>query len=140
LLASVGAAAVVAYHWADRLFRNNLAANYEFKRVHVSNGRVLSVSPIEPGKESGKNTEDLPHLKICFSIDSFSDIPRNLREEYETAEKVRIVKEGPRCIIPHQKLRDTDLKPGDPIEVDYLLYGKGVAIPSRIVVQGQDLD
>ena len=84
-----------------------MAANYEFKRVHVSNGRVLSVSPIEPGKESGQNTGDYPHLKICFSIDSFSDIPRDLQEEYETAEKVRTAKEGPgvssrikRCATP----------------------------------------
>jgi hypothetical protein len=117
-----------------------MAANYEFKREHVSSGKVLSVSPIEPGKESGKNTGDFPHLKICFSIDSFTDIPRDLQEEYETAEKIRFAKEGPQCIIPHQALRHTDLKPGDPVEVDYLLYGRGVAIPSRIVVYGQDLE
>lgn len=140
LLASVGYAAVAAYQWADRLFRDQMAANYEFKREHVSSAKVLSVSPIEPGKASGQNVEDFPHFKICFSIDSFTDIPRDLQKEYETAEKIRRAKDGPMCIVPHQALRDTDLKPGEPIEVYYLLYGRGIALPTRIVVEGQELD
>jgi hypothetical protein len=132
--------AVAAYHWADRIFRDRRAANYEFKRAHISSGRILSVLQIEPGKDSEQNTKGFPHFKICFSIDSFKDIPRDLQEEYETAEKIRTIQEGPMCIVPHQALRDIDLKPGEPIEVYYLLYGRGVALPTRIVVHGQELD
>ena len=139
LLATVGVA-VVAYHWVDRLFRDRMAANYEFKRAHVSSGRVLSVSPIQQGKESGQNAGDFPHFKVCFSIDSFADIPRDLQEEYETAERLRTAKDGPRCIVPHEALHHSNLKPGDPIEVDYLLYGGGTITVSRIVVYGQELE
>lgn len=140
LLVSIGCAAVAAYHWADRLLRDRMAANYAFKRVHVSSGKVLSVSPSQQGNESGLDAGNFPHFKICFSIDSFADIPRDLQDEYDTAERVRIAKEGPRCIIPHEALRHSDLKSGDPIEVNYLLYGRGVITVSRLVVYGQDLD
>jgi hypothetical protein len=100
---------------------------------------VLSVSPMPQGNEGGPNAGDYPHLKICFSIDSFADIPRDLQEEYARAERLRTAKEGPRCIITHQALHHSDLKPGDPIEVDFLLYGGGVITVSRIVAYGQDL-
>ena len=140
LLASVGGAAVAAYHWVDKLFRDRMAANYEFKRMHVSTGRVLSVSPIEIGNESGQNKEDFGHFKICFTIDSFMDAPRDLQEEYEAAEKARTAQDGPRCIIPHEALRHTDLKPGDPMEVNYLLNGRGAVSVYRLVIYGQELD
>lgn len=138
LLALVGVA-IVVYRRADRKFHDRMAESYEFKRTHVSSGTVLSITPVQVGKEPERDVDNFPHFKICFSIDSFKDVPRDLQEQYQTAEKLRTAREGPRCMVPREVLRHRDLKPGDAIEVDYLLYGSGIITISRIVVRGQDL-
>ncbi len=139
ILLAIVVLAIVVSRRADRRFHDRMAQSYEFKRTHISGGTVLSFTPVQVAKGSGRDGENFPHFKICFSIDSFEDIPRDLQAQYQTAEKLRTAKEGPRCMVPHEELRHGDLKPGDTIEVDYLLYGSGVITVSRIVVYGQDL-
>jgi hypothetical protein len=42
-----GIAVVFAYRLADGIFRARMAENYESKRIHVSSGKVLTVSATE---------------------------------------------------------------------------------------------
>lgn len=138
LLASA-VAAVAVYRWADGMFRARMHENYEFKRMHVSSGEVISISKVKLGQQGKDSGEDLPNYKICFSIDSFSDIPSDLQEEYAAAEKARTIKEGPQCIVSRQTSLPSNLKPGDALEVNYLLYGRGVITVERLVVAGKDI-
>jgi hypothetical protein len=140
LLLASAFATVAAYRWADGMFRARMHENYEFKRMHVSSGRVVSVSKVKLGQQGEGSGEDSPHYKICFSIDSFSDIPSDLQEEYAAAERARTIKEGPHCIISRQTSLPSNLKPGDALEVNYLLYGSGVITVERLVVAGKDID
>jgi len=135
-----GIAVVFAYRLADGIFRARMAENYESKRIHVSSGKVLTVSATESEVPKGGTAEGPPRYKICFSIDSFSDIPNDLREEYSTAEKARILKNAPECIITTQASLPSNLKEGEAIDVYFLLYGQGVITVERLVVSGQDIN
>lgn len=138
LLAGAGVA-VVAYGWADRMFRTSMAENIEFKRMHHAPGKVLSFSIMKPAQQVHGIGEGSPQYKICFSINSFSDIPSGLQEEYAAAERARSLKDGPQCIISRHTSLPANMKPGDALEVDYLLYGKGVITVERLVASGQDI-
>jgi hypothetical protein len=63
-----------------------------------------------------------------------------LREEYSTAEKARILKNAPECIITTQASLPSNLKEGEAIDVYFLLYGQGVITVERLVVSGQDIN
>jgi hypothetical protein len=139
LLATAGAA-LVAYRWVDGVFRVRMTDNYEFKRMHTSRGEVISISPMQAEQQAKGGAPGPPHYKICFSIDSFSDIPLDLQAEYAAAESARNIKEGPQCITSRNASLPASLKPGDTLEVDYLLYGRGIITVERLVASGQDID
>jgi len=139
VLAGVGTSGMI-YRWADKVFRNQMAANYQFKRAHVSVGKVLSVSMVQPKQGVTNSSDDQPKYKICFKIDSFADVPPELRSEYEAAERSRERAEGPPCVIARQTQLPTKIRSGQAVQVVYLLYGKGVITVERLVVDGQELE
>jgi hypothetical protein len=129
----------MAYRWVDGLFRAQMVAYYQFKRAHVSGGKILSVSMVQPNQQATNRSDDSRRYKICFSIDSFSDIPQDLQSEYETAERSRERTEGQPCGITRQTQLPAYIKPGEDIEVVYLLYGRGIITFERLVVDGQEV-
>lgn len=128
----------VVYHFADQAFRRSMHANYEFKRMHVAPGTIVNftdssqIAQRTGGKVLGEYT-------VCFSIDSFSDVPSDLQAEYADAERARVAKQGPECITAHDQSGQIRTVPGDSIEVYYLLYGNGKITVEGVVVHGQEL-
>lgn len=122
--------AILASRALDRVFKESMASSIELKRAHSSNGKIVSISSLQQGHAQSK---------ICFSIDSFSDVRADYRNEYEVAERAKIAKQGPECIVNQNTPLPANLKAGDPIEVVYLLYGRGDISIARIVVSGQDV-
>jgi hypothetical protein len=122
------------YFWLDRKVRRDMAFNYEFKRMHVAPGTLRSIS-------GGASTSSSAHAPtVCFTIDSFSDIPHDLQAEYAAAERSRTAKDGPRCIqVSDQRSSSIAGMPGESIQVYYLLYGHGVIDVESVAVRGQEL-
>jgi hypothetical protein len=137
LIVVCGSAALIGgYLWIDRKFHNVMTTNYEFKRVHMAPGTLKSVSAADiqtPVEGDGTRT-----YTVCFTIDSFSDVPRDLQSEYEQAERTRTAKDGPRCIRVSNQ-RSIDGTPKEPIQVYYLLYGQGTITVERLVIGGKEL-
>jgi hypothetical protein len=128
------AATIVVLDVADRTFTRSMAASYEFKRAHTAPGTVIR---FEVPSQSAEQTTSV--FTLCFSIDSFSDVPRDLQAEYADAERARVAKEGPRCIAAHDPSGQLKVATGDPIEVVYLLENGGVIDVPRVVIHGKEL-
>ena len=125
------------YFWIERAFRDSTKSNYEFKRLHVAAGTLKSVSMMDiktPDKGDSTRT-----YTVCFTINSFSDVPRDLQSEYEVAERRRATNDGPRCIRVSNQ-RSIDGTPQEAILVYYLIYGQGVITVQRLLIRGQELD
>ena len=131
-------ATVVLYHLADWAFRRAMAASSEFKRMHVAPGTIINFSGSSQGAQRRGGTDPEVYT-VCFSIDSFSDVPSDLQAEFANAERARVAKNGPECITAYDPTGQIRAVPGDSIEVYYLLYGNGVITVERVVVHGQEL-
>jgi hypothetical protein len=115
-----------------------MAASYEFKRSHTAPGTVTSFQVLrKTPNDAGAQTSGVS--TVCFTIDSFSDLPNDLQAEYADAERARVAKEGPRCITARDPTGQIQVAPGDPIKIDYLLANSGVIEVSRVVVHGHEL-
>ena len=125
------------YFWIDGRFRESMASSYEFKRMHVAPGTLKSISAAD-NKTLAESNGPREHT-LCFSIDSFSDVPLDLQSEYEEVERTRTAKEGPRCIRARNQ-SSIDGTPGQAIQVYYLLYGQGAITVERLVIRGQELN
>jgi hypothetical protein len=137
VVGGVSAALIGGYFWIDRTFRESMASSYEFKRMHVAPGTLTSISGAD--NKTLAETNSPREYTVCFSIDSFSDVPRDLQSEYEEVERRRTAKDGPRCIRERSQA-SIDGTPGQSIQVYYLLYGKGAITVERLVIRGQELN
>jgi hypothetical protein len=135
LTASIGC--YFGYFWIDRRFRESMASSYEVKRMHVAPGTLKSISGAD-NKKIAKSDSPREYT-VCFSIDSFSDVPRDLQSEYEEVERTRTSKDGPRCIRERNQ-SSIDGTPGQAIQICYLLYGQGAITVERLVIRGQELN
>ena len=128
-LVCVLAVLIGGYFWLDRKFHEAVASNYEFKRMHVAPGALKSISEGAAASPT-----------MCFTIDSFSDIPHDLQAQYAEAERSRTAKDGPRCIRVSGQRSPIAGMPGEAIQVYYLLYGHGVITVERVAIRGQELN
>jgi len=137
VVGGVLAALIGSYFWIDRKFRESMASSVEFKRMHVAPGTLTSISGAD--NKTLADTNKPREYTVCFSIDSFSDLSRDLHSEYEEVKRTRTAKDGPRCIRARYQ-SSIDGTPGQRIQVYYLLYGKGAITVERLVIQGQELN
>jgi hypothetical protein len=131
------AALIGGYLWIDRRFRESMASSYEFKRMHVAPGTLKSISGAD--NQTPAETNSPREYTVCFSINSFSDVPRDLQSEYEEVERTRLAKDGPRC-IQERNQGSIDGTVGEAIQVYYLIYGQGAITVERLLIRGQDLN
>lgn len=114
-----------------------MTANYEFKRGHVAPGTLKSISAAEIN--TTVEDDNSRTYTVCFTIDSFPDVPRDLQSEYAQAERERMAKDGPRCIRARSQ-RPIDGRPEEAIRVYYLIYGHGAITVERLTIQGGELN
>ena len=107
-LVCVLAVLIGGYFWLDWKFRGATASNYEFKRMHVAPGALKSISEGAAASPT-----------MCFTIDSFSDIPHDLQAQYAEAERSRTARDGPRCIQVSGQRSSIAGMPGEAIQVYY---------------------
>jgi len=132
------AATVVMLNLAGRAFKRSMAASYEFKRGHIAPGTVTSFQVLRKStNDAGAQTTGVS--TVCFTIDSFSDVPNDLQTEYADAERARMAKEGPMCITARGPIGQIQMAPGNPIKIEYLLENSGVIDVSTVVIHGQEL-
>jgi len=132
----VSAVLIGGYFWIDRNFHNVTTANYEFKRMHVAPGTLKSVSAVDTKTPVGDSVRT---YTVCFTIDSFSDVPRDLQSEYAQAERTRIANDGPRCLRVRNQ-RSIEGTPEEAVQVYYLLYGHGAITVERLRIRSQELN
>ena len=99
-------------------------------------GTIVSVEE----RAHDEQSEDLlPGPRVCYTIDSFAEIPASERAEYETAERTRMAEHGPRC---HDTAVDPSaghFKVGDHADVYFKLGDSGQISVVRISTHGIDL-
>ena len=137
VVGGVLAALICGYLWIDRRFRESMASSNEFKRLLFAPGTLKSVSGAD--NRTPAETNSPREYAVCFSINSFSDVPRDMQSEYEEVERTRMAKEGPRCIRERNQ-SSIDGTPGEAIQVYYFIYGQGTITVERLVIRGQDLN
>ena len=130
-------ALIGGYFLIDCRFREATASSYEFKRMHVARGTLKSISGADSKTPAGTDTRR--EYTVCFSVDSFSDVPSDLQSEYSGAERAHTAKDGPRCIRGSNQ-NSIGGTPGEAIQVYYLLYGQGEITVERLVIRGQELN
>lgn len=87
-----------------------------------------------------EQSEDLlPGPRVCFSIDSFAEIPSTERAACESAERARLAKQGPRCRDTAVDPSAVHLKAGDPLDIYFRLEDRGQISVARISTHGVDL-
>ena len=114
-----------------------MASSYEFKRMHVAAGTLKSISRAD--NQTPPETDSPREYTVCFSINSFSDVPRDLQSEYEEVERARMAKDGPRCIRERNQ-GSFNGTPGETIQVYYLIYGQGAITVERLAIRGHYLN
>jgi hypothetical protein len=99
-------------------------------------GTIVSVEE----RAHDEQSEDLlPGPHVCYTIDSFAEIPTFERAEYETAERTRMAKQGPRCHDTAVDPSAVHLKPGDHADVYFRLEDGAQISIVRISIHGVDL-
>lgn len=126
------AIALLVYRWADGRFRADMAVANRHKSGQHAPGTVLTVSRIQ-------SKEKLVPVRICFSIDSFSEVAIEDRDVYERAERTRQKTEGPRCETSYAHPFTDSLKPGDHLDISFTLENGGHIAVSGLSANGHDL-
>jgi hypothetical protein len=103
--------------------------------VHAA-GTIVSVDEQAHDEQS---YDLLPGPRVCFTIDSFAELPGAARDVYASAEHQRQIAHGPRC-------RDTSIDPsavhirvGDHVDVYLKLQDAGQISIIRVTSSGVDL-
>jgi hypothetical protein len=98
-----------------------------------------TVATVEEQAHDEQSYDLLPGQRVCFTIDSFAEVPSAVRNAYESAERERQAAHGPRC-------RDTSIDPsavrikvGDRVDVYFKLENAGQISIVRVSWRGVDL-
>lgn len=99
-------------------------------------GTIVSVEE----RAHDEQSEDLlPGPHVCYTIDSFAEIPAFVRAQYEAAERTRTAKQGPRCHDTAVDPSAVHFKAGDHADVFFKLEDGGQISIVRISTHGVDL-
>jgi len=99
-------------------------------------GTIVSVEE----RAHDEQSEDLlPGPHVCYTIDSLAEIPAIERPEYETAERTRRSKQGPRCHDTSVDPSAVHLKADDHLDLYFKLENGAQISVVRISIHGVDL-
>ena len=99
-------------------------------------GTIVSVEE----RAHDEQSEDLlPGPHVCYTIDSFAEIPVSERAQYEAAEHARMAKQGPRCHDTAVDPSAVRFKAGDHADVYFKLEDGGQISVVRVSTHGVDL-
>ena len=130
LIALVGVSIIlVSCRWFNRRFTQGMEVAVQHKAVKHSPGKVLSATKLAL-EESSQG--DAQQYRICFSIESSSEIANEERSEYQDALN------RPSCRNV-QNPAAAKLKVGDVLAIGYLLENEGQISVARIETSGQSI-
>jgi len=109
-------------------------ANQQNAIMHAA-GTVVSV---EEQAHDEQSYDLLPGPRVCFTIDSFAEVPSAERNAYESAERERRAAHGPRCRDTSIDPSAVHIKPGDHVEVYYTLQKSGQISIVKVSTRGVD--
>lgn len=135
LALGVGAAILICY-WVIRSFDTGIKVAVQHKSAQRAPGTIRSVFNLSNGSQSGEQED---RVRVCFSIDSFAEVSNEDRLIYEPAERAREAAKGPRCEVIRVPSSTIPLRPGDHLNVYFLLENEGQIDISRVAIHGQDL-
>ena len=133
-------AAVVAIawlvHWASHRFGGGMNASGEHDTVLRAPGTVVSLT----ADSSGKNTVKLAtRARVCFSVDSFSEIDEEHRELYEIHERARAAADGPLCKTATFPAETPTPEAGDHPDFYFTLQEGGGIEPVKLRRKGAEI-
>lgn len=130
LVASIGIAVLAAsYWWLNSRYTKGMAFAVQHKSVKHSSGKMLSVVALAPDDAAQRGPTK---YNVCFSIESSSEIIDSERGEYQAALS------RPFCRNSKNPAA-AKLKPGDGLEIGYLLENEGQISVARIEASGQSI-
>jgi hypothetical protein len=135
LVLGVGAAILICY-WVIRSFETGIRVAVQHKSAQHASGTIRSVLNLSSGSQAGEQEE---RARVCFSIDSFAEVSNEDRLIYEPAERAREAAKGPRCEVIRVTPSTPPLRPGDHLDVYFLLENEGQIDISRVAIHGHDL-
>ena len=101
-----------------KIFAYCMQASMEHKSAHTGGGTVVSIARSVPRK-SPATAPSRGQYTVCFTLDDWGKVRDDPR--YETAERERERSSGPRCEAFDSMLGVSKLKPGDKIQIVYML-------------------
>lgn len=125
-----------AVHWASHRFGGGMSASGGHDAVLHAPGTVVSVTAIPPGKDTG---ESATRARVCFSVDSFSEIGEEHREIYELHEHAREAAEGPLCRTAIVPAETPTPEAGDHLDVYFKLQDGGGIGPVKLARRGVEI-
>jgi hypothetical protein len=136
VLLACGAAAISTGCRANHSSGETTSQRDQHNALFHATGRIVSV---EEQAHDEQSYDLLPGPRVCFTIDSFDEVPRIERNVYETAERERQAAHGARC-------RDTSIDPsavhikaGDGVDVHFKLESAGQISIVSVTASGVDL-
>jgi hypothetical protein len=135
LLVSIAAPVAICF-WVIHTFDANRKLAVQHKSVQHASGTIVSVTE-QPHDEQSYDL--LPGPRVCFTIDSFAEIPGAERSVYESAERIRQAAHGPRCLETSIDPSAVRIKAGDPVDVYFTLENAGQISIVRISTNDVDL-
>jgi len=108
----------------------------QHKSAQHAPGTVLSIKRI-PGEVDSDGPSK--QKRVCFSSDSFAEVSNEDRSEYEPVERARQAADGPRCLDLNTDSSAVPLKPGDHLDVYFMLENEGKIDLVRVSAHGRDL-
>jgi hypothetical protein len=119
-----------------RSFDTGMKVAIQHKSAQHAPGTILSVLDLSSG---GQAEEQEGRVRVCFSIDSFAEVSNEDRLTYETAERARQAAKGPRCEVVRVTSSTRSMRPGDHLDVNFLLENEGQIDISRLATHGQEI-
>jgi len=136
VLLACGTAAISMGCRANRSSGEAASQRDQQQSIFHATGKIVSV---EEQAHDEQSYDLLPGPRVCFTIDSFDEVPGTERTVYESAERKRQAAHGARC-------RDTSIDPsaahiktGDRVDVYFKLESAGQISIIRVTWSGVDL-
>ena len=98
-----------------------------------------TIVTVEEQAHDEQSYDLLPGPRVCFSIDSFAELPSAERNVCESAERARQAAHGPRCRDTSIDPSAVKLKPGDRVDVYFTSQDSGQISIASVLASGIDL-
>ena len=106
------------------------------KAIMHASGTIVKV---EEQAHDEQSYDLLPGPHVCFTIDSFAELPSAERNVCESAEQARQAAHGPRCRDTSIDPSAVKLNPGDRVDVYFTSQDSGQISIARVSASGIDL-